>query len=126
MFIHFSELFHSAKRPFLYSSFYSNYPGAKSVVRQELNEFCPPNSSDNPVPSLLSVSSYMVYCSYNVFACKSAATSRKRCLYSCTVTTIFAATYHRYHILNKLTFTISLGGEINGMLGLPCWLDAVS
>ena len=44
----------------------------------------------------------------------------------CTVTTIFAATYHRYHILNKLTFTISLGGEINGMLGLTCWLDAVS
>ena len=38
--IHFAKasIFHSAKHPFFYSSFYTNHPGAKWQVRQSPNQ----------------------------------------------------------------------------------------
>ena len=64
MIIHFSEasiLLH--KRPFFFPSFSSNHPGAKSVVRHGIEWIPPPSRKQQrrPLPSLLSVSSSMLW-----------------------------------------------------------------
>ena len=51
----------SVKRPFFYSSFSSNHPGAKSVVPHGIERIPSPKQQRRPLPSLLAVTSSMVW-----------------------------------------------------------------